>query len=59
MHPPAQARNTEGRSVNCTGDIESYKLASKQKARFVREVQLEEGNPVQQQIAGHVAKEPI
>ena len=30
-------------------ELESYQLASKQKARFVREAQLEEGQPLQQQ----------
>jgi len=30
-------------------ELESYQLASKRKARFVREAQLEEGQPMQQQ----------
>ena len=38
-------------------ELESYQLASKQKARFVREVQLEEKHPVQCRMTNQGAKE--
>ena len=43
QNKPATLRNALGTAL----ELESYKLASKQKATFVREAQLEEKHPVQ------------
>lgn len=43
QHKPATLRD----ALRTALGLESYQLASKQKARFLREAQLEEGHPVQ------------
>ena len=53
QNKPATLRNALGIAL----ELESYHLASKQKARFVREAQLEEKDPVQCRMTNQLAKE--
>ena len=53
QNKPATLRDALGTAL----ELESYQLASKQKARFVREAQLEEKHPVQCRMTNQGAKE--
>ena len=53
QHKPATLRDAPRSAL----ELESYQLASKQKARFVREAQLEEGHPAQWQASGYRVKQ--
>ena len=53
QNKPATLRDALGTAL----ELESYQLASKQKARFVQEAQLEEKHPVQCRMTNQGAKE--